>query len=300
MPPLHPSLERLTYGRNLDRCARTRRPTVHGGVALEKTIGVLGAVVPQSWACESLTSTTLLLAATGRPSRWRRYHQHLGTRRGCVSERPHAHVERGPSSDRFVSGDSASVINPCREAFAGTSTNRPWRPCASIWQRWTRRPCTHRDSSTLTLASSRALGPRCSHSAPRWRWCAHVSGRRGAHRQCRARSLADKILNVEQAVVSGQRREEFLTRAHCAPRVLHRTRELPSNWRRMGFGPRTFVRGGSERPCDAMVIHGDAPIIDKRGGRDHFEGPGPTTSVCRCWAGPHVPTTRRLGLVAHG
>ena len=48
------------------------------------------------------------------------------------------------------------------------------------------------------------------------------------------------------------------SRAHAHLEFYTGLENYRANWRRMGFGPEDFVRGGSERLCDAMVVHGDA------------------------------------------
>jgi hypothetical protein len=37
-----------------------------------------------------------------------------------------------------------------------------------------------------------------------------------------------------------------------------------NSWRRLGFGDEDFVRGGSERLCDALVVHGDENAVMER------------------------------------
>jgi probable F420-dependent oxidoreductase len=77
-----------------------------------------------------------------------------------------------------------------------------------------------------------------------------------------ARSLVgDKFIAVEQAVVLGGTREEYLRRAHTYLEFYTGLENYRANWRRMGFGDDDFVRGGSDRLCEAMVIHGDADDI---------------------------------------
>jgi hypothetical protein len=49
-----------------------------------------------------------------------------------------------------------------------------------------------------------------------------------------------------------------------------------NNWLRLGFNEEDFVRGGSERLCDALVVHGDEQkILDninehRSAGADHI------------------------------
>jgi probable F420-dependent oxidoreductase len=92
----------------------------------------------------------------------------------------------------------------------------------------------------------------------------------------RARAaVGDKFVGVEQAVVLGQTREEFLNRAHAHLGFYTGLENYTNNWRRLGFGDEDFVRGGSERLCDTLVVHGDENAVlerineHRRAGADH-------------------------------
>ncbi len=62
----------------------------------------------------------------------------------------------------------------------------------------------------------------------------------------------------------GGDREEFLRRAHDHLDHYTGLENYRNSWRRQGFGDEDFVRGGSERLCDAMVVHGDESAIAAR------------------------------------
>jgi probable F420-dependent oxidoreductase len=86
--------------------------------------------------------------------------------------------------------------------------------------------------------------------------------------------VADKFIAVEQAVVVGADREEFLRRAHAHLEIYTGLDNYKASWRRLGFGDDDFVRGGSERLCDAMVVHGEEAVkarVDehRQAGADH-------------------------------
>jgi probable F420-dependent oxidoreductase len=76
--------------------------------------------------------------------------------------------------------------------------------------------------------------------------------------------VGDKFIAVEQAVVLGQDREEFLRRAHAHLEIYTGLDNYKNSWRRLGFTDEDFVRGGSDRLCDAMVVHGDESAIKAR------------------------------------
>jgi probable F420-dependent oxidoreductase len=81
----------------------------------------------------------------------------------------------------------------------------------------------------------------------------------------RARAaVGDKFVGVEQAVVLGQSREEFLARAHAHLEIYTGLDNYRNSWRRLGFGDEDLVRGGSDRLCDAMVVHGDESVVLER------------------------------------
>jgi probable F420-dependent oxidoreductase len=85
----------------------------------------------------------------------------------------------------------------------------------------------------------------------------------------------DGFLAVEQSVVVGHDREEYLRRAHEHLGWYTGLDNYRASWRRLGFTDDDFVRGGSERLCEAIVVHGDvddvAERVDehRRAGADH-------------------------------
>ncbi len=74
----------------------------------------------------------------------------------------------------------------------------------------------------------------------------------------------DGFLAVEQAVVLGEDRDEFLRRAHEHLNVYTGLENYRASWRRLGFGDDDFVRGGSDRLCDALVVHGGTDAVEKK------------------------------------
>jgi probable F420-dependent oxidoreductase len=77
-------------------------------------------------------------------------------------------------------------------------------------------------------------------------------------------AVGDKFVGVEQAVVLGQSREEYLNRAHAHLGFYTGLENYTNSWRRLGFGDKDFVRGGSERLCEALVVHGDESAVMER------------------------------------
>jgi hypothetical protein len=55
-----------------------------------------------------------------------------------------------------------------------------------------------------------------------------------------------------------------LNRAHAHLGFYTGLANYKNSWRRLGFGDEDFVRGGSERLCDALVVHGDENAVMER------------------------------------
>jgi probable F420-dependent oxidoreductase len=101
------------------------------------------------------------------------------------------------------------------------------------------------------------------------------------------------LLVVEQAVVCSNDRREALRRAHEHLSVYTGLPNYRASWVRSGFDADDWVRGGSPRLADAMVVAGDAADIRARvdahlaAGADHvclqLLGPDPFTAPVEDW-----------------
>ncbi len=89
-------------------------------------------------------------------------------------------------------------------------------------------------------------------------------------RQARESLGAGPFLCVEQAVVFGGDREEFLRRAHWHLEIYTGLPNYRASWQTQGFAEEDFVRGGSQRLKDAMVAWGDVDRIASRV-REHLD-----------------------------
>ena len=104
----------------------------------------------------------------------------------------------------------------------------------------------------------------------------------------------DAFLAVEQSVVLGEDRDEYLRRAHEHLGWYTGLDNYRASWRRLGFEQDDFVRGGSERLCDAIVLHGGVDEVAARvdehraAGADHVclqvLGPGSLDAPWTAWA----------------
>jgi probable F420-dependent oxidoreductase len=109
-----------------------------------------------------------------------------------------------------------------------------------------------------------ALGPRMLALAAERADGAHPYLVTPEHTQRARVVLGSAFLGVEQAVVLGASRDEFLRRAHAHLEIYTGLANYRESWRRLGFSDEDFVRGGSERLCDAMVVHGDEAAVFAR------------------------------------
>jgi probable F420-dependent oxidoreductase len=73
-------------------------------------------------------------------------------------------------------------------------------------------------------------------------------------------------LVVEQAAVLHQDGAESMRRAHEHLNVYTGLPNYRNSWLRQGFGEADFVRGGSERLAEALVVMGDEAAIAARVG----------------------------------
>jgi len=298
MPPLHPSLERIDGTVGIWTGAHELvAPTVHGGVALElESLGYSALWFPESWGRESLTSATLLLAATstltvatGITNIWGR---------DAVASVNAARTLSATFNDRFVLGLGVSH-QPLVERLRGHEYQSPLANMREYLAAMDKAPMHAQEFEHAYARVIAALGPKMLGLGAEMADGVHTYLVDVEHTSMSREIVGDKFLNVEQAVVIGQSREEFLTRAHAHLEFYTGLENYRANWRRMGFGPEDFVRGGSERLCDAMVIHGDAPIIDQRV-RDHFEAGANHVCLQVLGPDPHVPPHDDWRLVAQG
>ncbi len=78
------------------------------------------------------------------------------------------------------------------------------------------------------------------------------------------------LLVVEQAAVLGQDRTEGLRRAHDHLDIYTGLPNYRNSWLRQGFTEDDFVRGGSEKLADALVVQGDEAAVVARV-REHLD-----------------------------
>jgi probable F420-dependent oxidoreductase len=248
-------------------------PERSSDIALElESLGYSALWIPEAWGRESFTSASLLLAgtsslvvATGIANIWGR---------DAVTAANAAKTLTAASSNRFVLGLGVSH-EPLVSRLRGHEYATPLRQMKEFLSAMDKAPMLAHEGETRVARVLAALGPKMLQLSATMADGAHPYLVTPEHTERARALLGDKFLGVELSVVLGQSREEFLRRAHAHLEVYTGLENYKNNWRRFGFGDDDFIRGGSERLCDALVVHGDeravlAKIDEHRGaGADH-------------------------------
>ena len=263
--------------------------------------GVSALWLPEAWGREALTQATLALAAssqmvvaTGIASIWAR---------DAVTTRNGARTLAASSKERFVLGLGVSHA-PLVERLRGHHYGQPVRAMAEYLAAMDAAPMHAPEESERPPRLLAALGPRMLELA--------ATAADGAHTylvtpeqtsQARA-ALGGAFLAVEQAVVlDSPSREDVLARAHAHLEFYTGLPNYRASWARQGFTEEDWVRGGSTRLQDAMVVAGDLDAIAARvtehrqAGADHVclqvLGPVPGEPPLEAWR-----ALARAGLLA--
>jgi probable F420-dependent oxidoreductase len=272
-------------------------PTVHGGVAAHiESLGYSALWFPENWGRESFTSAALLLSATssltvatGITNIWGR---------DAVAAVNAARTLNATFDDRFVLGLGVSH-QPLVERQRGHQYHSPLSHMREYLTAMDQVPMRSQEVEHPYTRVIAALGPKMLELGAEMADGVHTYLVNVEHTLMARSLVGDKFLNVEQAVVIEQSREEFLARAHAHLEFYTGLENYRANWRRMGFGPDDYVRGGSERLCDAMVVHGDASDIAQRI-QDHFTAGADHVCLQVLGADPTAPPYEDWQLVAQG
>ncbi len=263
MRELPPSLERLRGTVGLWTITHEwTAPDQLSKLALNvETLGYAALWLNESWGREALTGASLLLAptsdlvvATGIANIWAR---------DAVATVNAARTLNAAFGDRFVLGLGVSH-RPLVERLRGHVYTAPVRAMREYLDAMDAAPMHAAESGHPYARVIAALGPkmlelgasRTDGVLPYLVTVEHTAGTR--------QLIGDAFLAVEQAVVLGQDRTEFLRRAHQHLEHYTGLENYTNHWRRLGFDETDFVRGGSDRLCDAMVVHGDESVIALR------------------------------------
>ena len=237
-------------------------PVRSGGVAAAvEAAGFSALWFPESWARESLTSAGLLLSATstltvatGITNIWGR---------DAVATVNASRTLNAAYDDRFVLGLGVSH-QPLVERLRGHQYQTPVANMRAYLTAMDAAPMRAPEAEHPYARVLAALGPKMLELGATMADGVHTYLVDVEHTRLARSVIADKFLAVEQAVVLGGDRDEFLRRAHQHLEFYTGLENYRANWRRMGFDESDWVRGGSERLCDAMVAHGDLDSADRR------------------------------------
>jgi probable F420-dependent oxidoreductase len=239
------------------------RPSAISSVTERLEAGGFGAVwLPEAYGREAMTGAQLLLdassrlvVATGIASIYARDPMAAASASKTLVER---------SAGRFVLGLGVSH-RPLVERGRGGTYDPPLAAMTAYLDGFAAAPVLSVEHDVEVPVVLAALGPRMLQLAAA-RTDGALSYLVTTEHTTRARAELgpDAFLAVEQAVVLGGSREEYLRRAHEHLNIYTGLDNYRASWRRLGFGDEDFVRGGSERLCDAMVVHGDAAAIGER------------------------------------
>jgi probable F420-dependent oxidoreductase len=244
-----------------------------GDIAAElESIGYAAMWTPEAWGREAFTNAGLMLGATssmivatGIANIWAR---------DAVSANNAAKTLNAVYDGRFVLGLGVSH-RPLVEGLRGHEYASPVTAMRDYLTAMDAAPMMAPEGQLRFAKVIAALGPKMLEVGATLADGVHPYLVTPEH-TARARSaVGDKFVGVEQAVVFGQSREEFLNRAHAHLGVYTGLPNYRNSWRRLGFDEDDFVRGGSERLCDALVVHGDEQAVlarvneHRQAGADH-------------------------------
>jgi probable F420-dependent oxidoreductase len=230
-----------------------------GNVALEvENLGYSAMWIPEAWGRESFTSSSLLLSATstltiatGIANIWGR---------DAVSAANAAKTLNAAYTDRFVLGLGVSH-QPLVERLRGHDYQSPLEVMREYLTAMDAAPMLAPEGQHTYARVVAALGPKMLKLGATLANGVHTYLVTPEHTAIARDIVGDHFIGVEQAVVLGESREEFLRRAHAYLEIYTGLENYRNNWRRLGFSDPDFVRGGSDRLCDVMVVHGNEHAV---------------------------------------
>ena len=226
-----------------------------------ESFGFSAMWIPEAWGRESFTSASLLLAgtssiviATGIANIFAR---------DAVSTAAATRTLNAAYDDRFLLGLGVSH-RPLVERLRGHEYATPVENMSEFLSAMDAAPNFSPEGQHPYAKVIAALGPKMLQVAATKADGAHPYLVTPEHTAIARAAVGDKFVGVEQAVVLGESRDEFLRRAHAHLEIYTGLPNYRNSWRRLGFGEEDFVRGGSDRLCDALVVHGDESAIMER------------------------------------
>jgi probable F420-dependent oxidoreductase len=258
-----PSLEQLRGTVGLWTFAHeTLTADKSGDLAAElESLGFAALWLPEAWSREAFTSAGLMLSAsssmiiaTGIANIWAR---------DAVAAANAAKTLNAAYAERFVLGLGVSH-RPLVERMRGHEYVAPVEAMREYLGAMDAAPMLAPEGEQRYARVIAALGPKMLEVGATLADGVHPYLVTPEHTARARAAVGDKFVGVEQAVVLGQSREEFLARAHAHLEIYTGLDNYRNSWRRLGFGDEDLVRGGSDRLCDAMVVHGDESVVLER------------------------------------
>ena len=208
--------------------------------------------VPEAWGREAfsaaglyIASSSRLVVATGIASIWGR---------DAVATANATRTLSGAYDERFLLGLGVSH-RPLVERLRGHDYHSPVAAMSSYLEALDAAPMVAAEKDEPVTRVIAALGPRMLGLASERAHGAHTYNTTPEHTARAREILGASFLAVEQALVIGESREEYLARAHTHLEFYTGLENYREHWRRLGFSDEDFVRGGSTRLCEAIVAH---------------------------------------------
>jgi probable F420-dependent oxidoreductase len=284
---LHPSLAPLdhTIGLWTGTAEIVPASEISALAASIESMGFAALWLPEAWGRESFTHAALHLGgtqhlriATGIANAWAR---------DAVAASAATKTLHAAFGGRFVLGLGVSHA-PLVERLRGHDYAGPVAMMRAYLEAFRAAPNFSLEGSETPPVVIAALGPKMLALAAELADGIHPYLVTTEHTAQARQAIGDKFIGVEQAVVLGGTREEFLSRAHAHLEIYTGLDNYRNSWRRLGFGDDDFVRGGSERLCEAMVVHGDVDAIGERV-QEHFTAGANHVCLQVLGADPRVP-----------
>jgi probable F420-dependent oxidoreductase len=250
--------------------------------------------IPEAWGRESFTNALLLLAGTTTLT--------IATgianifARDAVSAANASRTLNAAYADRFILGLGVSH-QPIVERLRGHDYAKPVELMREYLSAMDAAPMFAPEGNLRYGKVIAALGPKMLEVGATLADGVHPYLVTPEHTALARSAVGDKFVGVEQAVVLGHSREEFLRRAHAHLEIYTGLPNYRNSWKRLGFTEDDFGRGGSDRLCDALVVHGDEAAIVERIREHHDAG---ADHVCLQVLGEELTTIpyeewRRIG-----
>ena len=254
------SLERLRETVGVWTSTHESLTTAHAGEMTHEleALGYAALWLPEAWGREAFTNAGLMLSATstmkvatGIANIWAR---------DAVSASNAAKTLAAAFDERFILGLGVSH-RPLVERLRGHEYATPLRAMREYLTAMDAAPMHAFEGEQRNTRVLAALGPQMLEMAAELADGALTYLVSPEHTASAREAMGEKFIGVEQSVVLGQDRAEFLRRAHDHLEFYTGLENYKNSWRRLGLRDEDFVRGGSTRLCDAMVVHGDEAVV---------------------------------------